>query len=108
MSKIVLQVNYAFTSSVEEHRQLVTPMAEPISAVPGLIWKVWLMNEADKEAGGIYLFESSEAANGFMNSDAVASFVSQPTVTNVSAKMFSPDETLSRVTRGPLAVTETI
>ena len=102
MAKIILQVNYRFNAPRSQHVAMVTPLAEPLSGVPGLIWKIWLMNEADSEAGGIYLFENREAANAFMNSQAIADFVAQPTITSVSAKMFEPDEILSRVTRGPL------
>ena len=82
MSKTILQVNYRFTSSRSQHVQMVTPLAEPLSQVPGLIWKIWLMNEADSEAGGIYLFESRESASAFMNSQAIADFVAQPTITS--------------------------
>jgi len=104
MSKTILQINYQFTSSLADFTKLVTPMAEPIAAVPGLAWKIWLMNEAGREAGGIYLFESQEAAQGFVNSDAVKSFASHPTIANVNAKMFAPDEALSKITRAPLDV----
>ena len=104
MSKTILQVNYQFTSSLADFTKLVTPMAQPISAVPGLVWKIWLLNEAGREAGGIYLFESQEAAQAFVNSDAVKSFASHPTITNVNAKMFAPDEALSKITRAPLDV----
>lgn len=108
MSKTILQVNYGFTSSRKDHTELVTPLAEPLASVPGLVWKVWLMNEANNEAGGIYLFESRDAADTFMNSEAINSFVSHPTIINVSAKMFKPDETLSQVTRGPIKVGESV
>jgi hypothetical protein len=104
MSKAILQVNYRFTSSRNQHVEMVTPLAEPLSMVPGLIWKIWLMNEADSEAGGIYLFQNREAANAFMNSQAIADFIAQPSIASVSAKFFEPDEALSLVTRGPLEV----
>ena len=104
MSKTILQINYQFTSSLADFTAMVTPMAEPISGVPGLVWKIWLMNEADHEAGGIYLFESRDAAQAFTNSEAIKSFAAQPSITNLSAKMFEPDEALSKVTRGPLTV----
>lgn len=108
MSKTILQVNYSFTSSHEDYTKLVTPLAEPISAVPGLVWKVWLMNESDRQAGGIYFFETRQSANEFMNSQAIADFVSQPTITDVSAKMFEPDESLSQVTRGPINIQKSV
>jgi hypothetical protein len=94
MSKTILQINYKINAS---------PMAEPIAQAPGLLWKIWLMNEADREAGGIYLFESREAAQGFLTSAAVKDFAAHPMISEVSAKMFNPDETLSKVTRGPVA-----
>lgn len=102
MSKTILQINYKINSPRADHTALVTPMAEPIASAPGLVWKIWLMNEADHEAGGIYLFESREAAEGFANSPAVKDFVAHPMISSVSAKLFEPDEALSKVTRGPL------
>src|SRR5262249_30820130 len=102
MSKTILQINYQFKSSVAEFTQLVTPNADFIAAVPGLVWKVWLLNEADREAGGIYLFESQEAAQAFANSDAIKGFASHPIIANLNAKMFAPDEALSKITRAPL------
>ena len=102
MSKTILQINYQFTSSLADFTNLVTPQAEHIAAVPGLVWKIWLLNEAEREAGGIYLFESREAAQAFVTSDAVKSFASHPIIANVNAKMFAPDEALSKITRAPL------
>jgi Putative mono-oxygenase ydhR len=104
MSKTILQINYKFNSSRADHSALVTPMAEAIAAVPGLVWKVWLMNEADREAGGIYLFESREAAQGFVSSPAVKGFAAQPSLSAFSVKLFEAVESLSKITRGPLAI----
>jgi Putative mono-oxygenase ydhR len=102
----ILQINYTFSGSRADHTVLVTPFAEPIAAVPGLIWKVWLMNEADNEAGGIYLFECHAAAVEFLNSPAVEGFVALPPISDVTAKMFEAVASLSQITRGPLTVTE--
>lgn len=104
MSKTILQINYQYTS-LADLTKLATPNdAEAIAAIPGLVWKVWLLNEAGREAGGIYLFESREAAQAFVDSDDIKSFASHPTITNLNAKMFEPDEALSKITRGPLDV----
>ena len=108
MTRTILQINYQFTSSRADHTALVTPMAESIAATPGLIWKIWLMNEVDREAGGIYLFESREAAQAFVSSPAVKSFAGQPSITAVNAKLFEPVEALSKITRGPLTVEATV
>ncbi len=108
MAKTILQINYKFNSSNAEHTAMVTPMAGAIAAVPGLAWKVWLMNEADREAGGIYLFESREAAQRFLNSPAVKGFAAQPSLTAFRVKLFETVESLSKITRGPLAIPEAV
>ena len=103
MSKIILQINYKVNASHADFVALVTPMAEPIDSSPGLWWKIWLINEAEHEGGGIYLFESREAAQGFLDAPAVKGFAAHPMISALNAKFFEPDEVLSKVTRGPLA-----
>ena len=108
MTKTILQINYKFNSSRADHTALVTPTAEYIAGVPGLVWKVWLVNEAEQEAGGIYLFESSEEAQSFVSSAAISGFAAHPSLSAFSVKMFEAVESLSKITRGPLAVTEKV
>ena len=108
IAKTILQINYTFNSSRSEHTALVTPMADYIAAVPGLVWKVWLMNEAEHEAGGIYLFESAEEAQSFVSSAPVTGFAAHPSLAAFSVKMFEAVEALSRITRGPLMVAEKV
>ena len=45
----ILQINFKFHMAREQYEAAVAPLAEPIAAVPGLVWKVWLMNEAEQE-----------------------------------------------------------
>ena len=108
MSKTILQINYKINSSHADFTALVTPMAEPIASSPGLLWKIWLINEAEHEAGGIYLFESREAAQGFVDAPAVKAFAAHPMISALNAKFFEPDEVLSKVTRGPLAAVQKV
>lgn len=105
LSPTILQINYTFAGSRADLTDLNMQVAEGIAAVPGLVWKIWLMNEADQEAGGIYLFESREAALAFVNSPLVAEFAAHPSISAVNAKMFEADESLSQITRGPLSTT---
>ena len=62
MSHKILQDNLNFSISRTELEAAWLDAAQPIADTPGLRWKVWLMNEAEHEAGGIYLFESEGAA----------------------------------------------
>ena len=76
--------------------------AQPIAETPGLIWKVWVMNEAAREAGGIYLFESEQAAHSYLNGPIVASLKASPDYSNISAKLFDVLEAHSAITKGPV------
>lgn len=44
----------------------------PKGEVKGLLWKIWLMNSADKSAGGIYLFRDARSATAYINGPIVA------------------------------------
>ena len=56
MSQQILQINFKFSVPREQYEGTAANLAEEFAKVPGCIWKVWLMNEKDREAGGIYLF----------------------------------------------------
>jgi hypothetical protein len=105
MSQKILQINFKFTQSANEYVELCAPFADPIAAVPGLIWKVWLLNEQSREAGGIYLFRDEASVNGYLNGEIVSGVKKQPTLKEISAKVFDVVEDLTKQTRGPIAAT---
>ena len=74
MPQTLLQVNMRFDIPRAELEAAWLQAAQPIAETPGLRWKVWLMNETDREAGGIYLFDSEEAAQGYLDGPIVAEF----------------------------------
>jgi len=76
--------------------------AQPIADTPGLLWKVWLMNESEREAGGIYLFESEVAAQSYLDGPIVGALKTSPAVSNISAKLFDVLESHTAMTRGPV------
>lgn len=102
MSQKLLQVNMNFSISKAELEAAWLGAAQPIADTPGLRWKVWLMNEAEREAGGIYLFESESAAQGYLGGPIVAALKASPGITNISAKLFDVLEEHSGITRGPV------
>jgi len=102
MSQRILQINLKFNVSAAEYEQTVSAMAEGIAAVEGLRWKVWLMNEAESEAGGIYLFDNAEAAQAFLDGPIVSQVAGHPAITAVSAKQFEISEAVTAITRGPV------
>jgi hypothetical protein len=102
MSEKILQVNFKYSMPSEDYRQAVAPAADPIAAVDGLCWKVWIENEAESEAGGIYLFSDAASAQAFLEGPIVAAVVSNPAFSDFSVKQFDVMDELSAVTRGPV------
>jgi Putative mono-oxygenase ydhR len=102
MTQKILQINFKFTSSAADYVKMVAPLTDPIASVPGLNWKVWLMNEKDHEAGGIYQFRDESSANAYLASDIVKGMKQQSTIKDITAKLFDVEETLSQKTRGPI------
>jgi hypothetical protein len=105
MEKLV-QINLNFSASRPELEAAWLQAAEPIAAQPGLVWKVWLMNETGREAGGVYLFESEAAAQAYLDGPICAALRSSPVVSNISAKMFDVLEPHTAITRGPVEIKE--
>lgn len=102
MSQQILQVNLDFNIPRADLEAAWLDAAQPIAESPGLVWKVWLMNEEKHEAGGIYLFESREAAESYMTGPIVAALKASPAVSNISAKLFDVITEHSAITRSPL------
>jgi hypothetical protein len=98
----ILQLNFKFSISPEEYEGAVSPLAEPIAAVDGLRWKVWLMNEAESEAGGIYLFDDAASVQAYLEGSIVAQVTSHPALSEFSVKQFDVMEKVTGVTRGPV------
>ena len=102
MSQKILQINFKYHVSREQYEGAVAPLAEPIAAVSGLLWKVWILNEAEQEGGGIYLFADGPSLDAYLNSEIVAGIVSNPALSDFSVKQFEVMDGVTAVTRGPV------
>ena len=101
-TKQIVQINFNFSGSANDLGKEFSPFAEPIARVPGLLWKVWLMNEARKESGGIYLFDDAASAQRYLDGEIIAAVKNHPKLSNISAKTFGILEEHTKVTRGPI------
>jgi Putative mono-oxygenase ydhR len=104
MAKQILQINFNYSVEPNELGKDFGPLAEPIANVPGLQWKVWLLNEAKRESGGIYLFDDAKSVEGYLNGDIIAAVKKHPALSNISVKTFDILEDFSRVTRAPIDI----
>ncbi len=102
MSEIMLQLNFNFSVTKEEYEQAVSPLAEKFAIVPGLIWKIWILNAEKSEAGGIYLFENQASLDEFLAGPLAKSVTSHPALSNFSVKQFGIMKDITEITRGPL------
>ncbi|MFQ5858222.1 MAG: YdhR family protein [Anaerolineae bacterium] len=102
MSGRILQINFKFNVSGAEYRQAVAPLAGDIAAVPGLRWKIWIINEAESEAGGIHLFDDEAAVQAYLAGPIVAGIVQHPALSDFSVKQFDVMEEQTAITRGPV------
>jgi Putative mono-oxygenase ydhR len=98
MSFKVLQINYRLNGPRAEYERENLPYAQPIADLPGLRWKIWIINEAQSEAGGIYLFDSDAALEAFVKGPIVAEMKGDPTL---SIKAFDVMPEHTAITRGP-------
>lgn len=102
MSEIILQVNFNFNVSKEEYQEAVTPLADKFADLPGLKWKVWILNAENSEAGGIYMFESQASVDEYLAGPLAKVVTTHPALSNFSVKQFEVMKDLSKVTRGPI------
>lgn len=102
MSGKILQLNFTFNVSAAEYEQAVSPLAEKFAAVPGLRWKIWLMNEDKNEAGGIYFFDNASSLENFLSGELAAAVSNHPALSDMSVKQFDIMENITATTRGPV------
>jgi hypothetical protein len=102
MSVRLLQLNFKFSVTGADYEQAVSPLANEFAALPGLIWKVWILNEAEQEAGGIYLFEDEASVKAYLEGPLAAQVISHPALSDFSVKQFDVMEGVTAITRGPV------
>lgn len=103
MSGRILQINFKYNGlSAAEFEELVNPMAQPISQVEGLHWKIMMHNSQLAEAGGIYLFENAASVEAYLSSPIVAQITSHPDLSDFSVKQFGIMDGFTEITRGPV------
>ena len=102
MSIKILQLNFKFNVSRAEYEQAVSSLASEFAAVPGLRWKIWMINEAEQEAGGIYLFDDKASVKAYLEGPLAAQVTSHPALSDFSVKQFDVMEDVTTITRGPV------
>jgi len=101
-TKKIFTTKFNYSIPTEELKKIMPAVAPKFSGIPGCIWKIWLINENNKEAGGVYLFESATELEQFLNSKLFASVANNPDFSNLQTNTFDVAETASIITGAPL------
>jgi|SRR5579862_4529181 len=102
---MILQINFNLNVPAPEYEKMCDSVAQAFADVPGLKWKIWLLNPATQEAGGIYLFDSQASLDAYLNGPMVAQIKSLPALRNISAKQFQVMADVTAITHGPVGAT---
>ena len=102
MSEILLQVNFNYSVSKEEYKEAIAPLVDKFAQLPGLKWKVWILNAENKEAGGIYMFGDQESVADYLASSLAKIVTTHSALSNFSIKQFTVMKSESKITRGPV------
>jgi hypothetical protein len=98
----VLTTKFNYSMPSEELNKIMPAVAPKFSEIPGCCWKIWLINEDHKEAGGVYLFESATELEQYLNSNLFASVANNPAFSNLQTNTFGVSEAASVITGAPL------
>jgi len=104
---MILQINFNLNVPAAEYRKMADSVAPGFLDVPGLRWKIWLLNPAAQEAGGIYLFDSQASLDAYLNGPLVAELRGLPSIRNISMRQFDVIPEATALTRSPFALTST-
>ena len=104
MAGRMLQINFKFGVARADYEKLADSLAQSFGKVPGLEWKIWILNEAEKEAGGFYYFDGEESLQQFFATQPAAGVQAHPAVSEFSARTFEVMDSPTAVTRGPVAL----
>ena len=102
MSAKILQINFRLNVPGPEFEQIASSLAGEFAQLPGLRWKIWLMNEAEREAGGIYLFEDESSLAAYLEGPLAGAVMAHPALSDLTAKQFDVIEECTDITRGPV------
>ena len=98
----ILQVNFQFNASPAEYERAMAPLGDAVAAVPGLRWKLWLLNGEQCEAGGVYLFADEPSLEAYLAGPIIAGLKSHPLLQQFSLKRFDVLEEITAATSGPI------
>jgi hypothetical protein len=97
--KVNVQIQFDLRTP-SEYRGIADHVAGAVAAVPGLLWKIWILDEERGRCGGVYLFADRAAATAYLEGPIVSRLRANPAVSGVDVRLFDVLEGPSVITRG--------
>ncbi len=98
----ILQVDFPFDGPWDKAMYTaMQDLAKSINNEPGLIWKIWTENQADKSAGGIYLFDSRHNAQKYLEMHSAR--LAAAGIKDILGRIFAINDKLSELNKAPLS-----
>ena len=83
-----------------QYEAVCDELAGAFTALPGLISKHWLADEENNTYGGVYIWETRDVYEAYLNSELFAGVGANTALVNIVSKDFDVIEGPTRVTRG--------
>jgi len=100
---IALQIHFTYELPRSEYEALCQHAAPAIATAPGLVWKMFLIDETRGAACGQYLFTTGDAAEAYLRGPVITQLRAHPAIRGVTVNRFEVQEAPSAITRAPLA-----
>ena len=98
----ILVMHFKFDTSPAEYLHAMKPLVDDILNARCLRWKIWLINEAQCTAGGLYLFDDPACLQAFLASPLMDRLQHHLCFAEVRAMLFDVLDAENRTTHGPL------
>lgn len=102
MSVQMLFMHFKFNSSPAGYIHAMRPLVDEILAARGLRWKIWLMDESQRTAGGLYLFDNSSFVRAFLASPLMNELMNLSLLSDIQVMPFHVLEAETAQTHGPI------
>src|SRR5262245_18028120 len=102
MSETIVLITCRLNIAPSTYEQIVSSVANTIADVVGLRWKIWLVNPAQRAAGGVYLFDDAASADAYLSGAVVDELRRHPALSDWSVQQFAVIEAVTAITHGPI------
>jgi hypothetical protein len=98
-----LEVSFALTIAPEAYERIAADVAPAYAQVPGLRWKIWLLDREIGEARNVYLFDDAASLSAFLAGPLATALRAAPFLRDLRVRRLELLPGVTAVTRGPIA-----